>query len=186
MVHVVSRLSPAVQHPAHNPTLSRRTGASSGTAAASVAGGEENQAASDFRSLFATKTTSAAATPPPSQVPTPAPTAESVFGSNPWIANPTGVGPDGSVFSYNPIYFATAQTASTVAQMLGGKVVQGSQFTPNGGAFAQSQWNYMVELPNGGVVNPGVIASFYTHGYPQYYINGMIASEVQSAQGSQS
>ena len=46
-----------------------------------------------------------------------APTAQSVFGPNPWIANPTGSAPDGSSYNYNPMYFATAATAALVAQM---------------------------------------------------------------------
>src|ERR1019366_6277189 len=36
----------------------------------------------------------------------PAPTAQSLFGANPWIANAGGSGPNGS-YSYNQYYFAT-------------------------------------------------------------------------------
>src|SRR5690348_14318916 len=60
------------------------------------------------------------------QVPTPAdktvPTAESVFGDNPWVDNPTGTAHDGTTWSYNPLYFATEATANKVASMVGGKV----------------------------------------------------------------
>ncbi len=120
------------------------------------------------------------ATPPPAAAP-PAPTAESVFGPNPWVTNPTGIGPDGSAYSYNPYYFATPATAAKVAQMLGGTVVQNYSFTPNGGPFAQQQACTMVKLPDGRLVNPGLVASFYTHGYPQSYIDMMIAAEVRNA-----
>ena len=116
--------------------------------------------------------------PPP---PTPAPTAESVFGPNPWVTNPTCQGPDGSSISYNPYYFATASTAAKVAQMVGGTVVQAYQFTPNGGGFAQQQSNYMVKLADGRLINPGLVASFYTHGYSQSYVDQMVANEVNNA-----
>ncbi|HTS26746.1 MAG TPA: hypothetical protein VMH81_12800 [Bryobacteraceae bacterium] len=112
---------------------------------------------------------------------TPPPTAQSVFGPNPWATNPTGTGPDGSTYGYNPMYFATADTAAKVAQMVGGTVVQSNQFTGNGGSFTQQQPNLMVQLPNGHLINPGLIASFYTHGYPQSYVDQMVASEVQNA-----
>jgi len=134
-------------------------------------------AAADFRALFngGFSTPSSANTPPPP------PTAESVFGPNPWLSDPTCMGPTGEAVHYNPYYFATPQTAAKVAQMVGGTVVQAYSFTPNGGAFAQMQPNQMVQLPNGKLVNPGLIAAFYTHGYPQSYIDQMIASEVKNA-----
>jgi hypothetical protein len=107
-----------------------------------------------------------------------APTAESVFGSNPWIANPTGTSPDGSSYGYNPLYFATAATAAEVAQMVGGKVVASDEFASAGG-FLQQQPNQMVELANGTLINAGQVAAFYTHGYPQSYIDLLIQSETQ-------
>jgi hypothetical protein len=114
--------------------------------------------------------------PPPQ-----APTAESVFGPNPWMTAPVGQGPNGVTFSYNPIFFATPATAQKVAQMVGGTVIQSNQFTPNGGPFQQQQPNWMVQLPNGNVINPGLVASFYTHGYPQSYIDTMIAGAVNNS-----
>ena len=107
-----------------------------------------------------------------------APTAESVFGSNPWIANPTGTSPDGSSYGYNPLYFATAATAAEVAQMVGGKVVASDEFASAGG-FLQQQPNQMVELANGTLINAGQVAAFYTHGYPQSYIDMLIQNETQ-------
>ena len=104
-----------------------------------------------------------------------------MFGPNPWMSNPTGIGPNGVAFNYNQYYFATPQTAATVANMVGGKVVQTNQFTPSGGAFLQQQPNYMVQLPDGRMINPGLVASFYTHGYPQSYIDMMVACEVKNA-----
>jgi hypothetical protein len=92
-----------------------------------------------------------------------------------------GVGPNGVSYSYNPIFFATQQTAATVAQMLGGKVVQANFFTPNGGAFQQQQANWMVQLPDGRMVNPGLVAACYSHGYPQSFVDQMVDNIVQNS-----
>jgi hypothetical protein len=145
------------------------------------------QAIADFRALFGgggvtTPATAGAsvttpATAEPAQT-TAAPTAESVFGANPWVTNPTGQGPSGT-YSFNPLYFATPQTAAKVAQMVGGTVVENSELAGAGG-FAQQQPNLMVKLPDGRLVNAGLIASFYTHGYPQSYIDRLIANEVNT------
>ena len=151
---------------AHTPQ-SAQTQTSTETAADSEA--------PDFRALFTGVPTPETAKPVTQNS---APTAESVFGPNPWLTNPTGIGPAG-VYSYNPIYFATPQTAAKVASMLGGKVVADNQFTA-GGAFAQQQANQMVELPDGRQVNAGLVAAFYTHGYPQSYIDQMIAGVVNN------
>jgi len=83
------------------------------------------------------------------------------------------------VYSFNPFYFASPETAAKVAQMVGGTVVQSSELTLSGGPFQQQQENQMVRLSNGRLINPGLVASFYTHGYPQSYIDRMIACEVQ-------
>jgi hypothetical protein len=130
-----------------------------------------------LKALFGQPVTPAASTPPAPA----APTAESVFGPNPWMNAPVGYGPNGVTFSYNPIFFATPATAQKVAQMVGGTVVQSNQFTPNGGPFQQGQANWMVQLPNGNLINPGLVASFYTHGYPQSYIDGLIAGAVANS-----
>lgn len=131
----------------------------------------------DWRALFTGKVTPAV----PEPVQPPAPTAESVFGPNPWMANPTGIGPNGQPYSYNKFYFASAETAAKVAQIAGGTVVASNQFTPTGGGgFAQQQPNYMVQLPDGRLINPGLVASFYTHGYPQSYVDQMVAAELRN------
>src|SRR5579883_2736215 len=60
----------------------------------------------------------AATAPQPAQPGSPGyiPSLESVFGTeNCWEAAPTGIGPNGT-YSYNPIYFATQQTAQVVAK----------------------------------------------------------------------
>ena len=108
-----------------------------------------------------------------------APTAESVFGDNPWVTDPTGTDPNGNLYNFNPIYFATASTAAQVAQMVGGTVVASDQIVTAGG-FQQQQPNEMVQLANGTLINPGLVASFYTHGYPQSMIDQMIASEAKA------
>jgi len=57
-------------------------------------------------------------------------------------------------------------------------VVAKNMFTQPGNAFVQQQTNYMVQMPNGALINPGLVASFYTFGFPQSQINTMIAQEV--------
>jgi hypothetical protein len=121
---------------------------------------------------------SAPATPAAQPAPAAPPTAQSVFGDNPWVQDPTGQGPDGTTWQYNPIYFATPSTAQQVASMVGGTVIQEDALTPNG-PMQQSVPNEMVQLSNGSVVNPGLIADFYDHGYPQSMVDQMIQNEIQ-------
>ncbi|HEY2013551.1 MAG TPA: hypothetical protein VGH38_08635, partial [Bryobacteraceae bacterium] len=152
MVHVITSLRPAAS-PIHSAPRSRQ--ATPGTTTSSEA---STTGASDFRSLFTLKANTETSTPPTPAAPasTDPPTAESVFGPNPWISNPTGTGPGGT-YSFNPYYFATAQTAAKVAQMVGGVVVQSNQFTGSGGPFQQQQPNYMVQMPDGHMINPGLV-----------------------------
>ncbi len=171
MVHVISSLRPAATT---SPVVHRQTPKSSTPPATA-------DPVPDFRSLFTPKPSSTTASVLQQPVQSPSPTAESAFGPNPWLSNPTGVGPDGTPYGYNPFYFATPDTAAKVAQMVGGTVVQSNQFTGNGGAFTQQQPNQMVQLANGKLINPGLVASFYTHGYPQYYVDQLVASEVSKA-----
>ena len=154
--------------------------ASSSTAAASglsdfelLFGGSSYNPADPMVASAAPSASSASAAAAP-------PTAQSVFGPNVWMTDPIGRNPDGSSFEYNPIYFATETTAQTVAQMVGGQVITENVFTQPAGQdpFVQQQPNYMVRMPNGAVINPGLVASFYTFGFPQSQINTMIAQEV--------
>ncbi len=85
-----------------------------------------------------------------------------------------GKNPNGTQFSYNPIYFASASTAAQVAKTLGGTVIQSNALAPN----AQQQPNLMVQMPDGRTINAGLVASFYSHGYPQSYVDGLIAGEI--------
>jgi hypothetical protein len=105
-----------------------------------------------------------------------APTAQSLFGANPWSTDAGGSGPNGS-YSYNPYYFSTPQTAAKVAQMLGGTVVAMDAITPFG-PFKQNQPNQMVQMPDGKLINAGLVAGFYDHGYTQHMVDKMIAAEV--------
>jgi hypothetical protein len=111
----------------------------------------------------------------------PVPTLESVFGDNPWVANPTGQGPLGT-YSFNPIYFATPQTAEKVAELLGGTVIQQNALcsAPNS-PFQQQQANYMVKLPSGRVTNPGLVAAYFQRGYPQSTIDRLLSIERNEA-----
>ncbi len=182
MVHGLSITRPMIQPVRVTaPKTGQPSNTSSSSLTASVKATDSNasSAADDFKALFTPKINTNATPPPPP--PPPPPTAESVFGPNPWVTNPTGIGPNGNTYGYNPYYFATPQTAAKVAQMLGGTVVPSYEFTPNGGMFAQQQPNLMVQLPNGHLVNAGIIAACYTHGYPQSYVDSMIAAEVQGS-----
>ena len=105
-----------------------------------------------------------------------APTAQSLFGASPWSTNAGGTGP-GVSYSYNPYYFATPQTAAKVAQMRGGKVVAMDAITPLG-PFQQNQQNQMVQMPDGRLINAGLVAGFYDHGFSQQAVDKMIAAEV--------
>lgn len=138
------------------------------------------------RSTSSTSAQTTTSATPPVSGPNAVLTAEDVFGANPWLTDPTGTAPNGETFSYNPLYFATPSTAAHVAQMVGGTVVQDDEFTKNtpGDPFTQQQPNEMVQLPGGGLINPGLIASLYTHGYPQSEVNQAIANEVASAEAS--
>jgi hypothetical protein len=105
-----------------------------------------------------------------------APTAKSLFGANPWSTGAGGTGPAGS-YAYNPYYFATPATAAKVAQMLGGKVVAMNDITPFG-PFQQNQPNQMIQMPDGRLINAGLVAGFYDHGFTQQMVDKMIAAEV--------
>lgn len=76
-----------------------------------------------------------------------APTAQQLFGDNPFITDPApgGTGPGGS-WKYNPRYFATPATAALVAQMLGGTVEEFSAIL-TGGSLKQNMLNEMVRMP---------------------------------------
>jgi hypothetical protein len=110
------------------------------------------------------------------------PTVESVFGSSPWISDAGGNGPTGA-FNLNPMYFATQQTAETVAAMVGGTVVPVDTFaqTP-GNHFTQNEPNEMVQLPGGAMINPGLVAGFFTHGYQASMVQQMIQNEVTNVE----
>ncbi|HLK68717.1 MAG TPA: hypothetical protein VKU19_35040 [Bryobacteraceae bacterium] len=172
MVHVLSPIRSQI----HTAATTRKPATPAATTTATTT---SDTGAADFKAIFTPKVSSTPSTGtlPATVAPVPAPTAESVFGPSPWVSNPTGVGPNGATYSYNPYYFASADTAAKVAQMVGGTVVQSNQLTGNGGAFSQNQPNLMVQLPNGHLINPGLVASFYTHGYPQSYVDQMVASE---------
>jgi hypothetical protein len=176
MVHVTTSINRSQQLAAPTRATSR-----SRPAAASKHVTAENSGACDFRALFSSQQPSNAAPSSSAGVsaqPASAPTPESVFGSSPWMANPVGNNPDGTQFGYNPWYFATPQAAAQVAQMLGGTVVASNEFTAAGSPFVQQQPNLMVKMPDGRTINAGLVASFYAHGYPQSYINALIAAQI--------
>lgn len=169
----------AASRASQSSSASTSSNQSLGSASQSTNSSSSNATAAKGNAAPTTTTVAA-----PGSYPNSAYTAEEVFGANPWLSNPTGVGSTGLTFGYNPLYFATPSTAAQVAQMLGGKVVQDDEFTKNtpGNPFSQSQPNEMVELPDGALINPGLVASFYTHGYPQWEVNQAIADDVAAAE----
>ena len=177
MVHVNSALRLAQHDTFTQRNTSRRStapaSADSATPKSTTTNTSANPAADDFRALFSGLPAPADTTP----VPAPPPTAQSVFGPQPWITNPGGQAPNGVTYNFNPIYFATPATAAKVAQMVGGTVVATNAITPFG-PFTQNQPNQMVQLPNGRMINAGIIASFYDRGYSQQYINMLVSNEV--------
>jgi hypothetical protein len=94
------------------------------------------------------------------------------------MSDPTGSGPTGS-FGFNPQYFPTQETAETIASMLGGKVVpQNVMLTAPGSHFRQNQPNYMIEMPNGNVLNPGFIAQAISVHQPRAIIDAAAESAI--------
>jgi hypothetical protein len=168
-------------HPVQPSRLTARTAAASlepKTLADTPAPPEPSDPAADFKALFTMHSTApTVAAPPAAPAPATVPTAQDLFGDNPWMSNPGGVAPNGVTYSYNPYYFATAETAAKVAQMVGGTVVQSNAITPYG-PFQQNQPNYMVQLPNGRQIYAGLFASFYDHGYTQDFVNKLVAAEI--------
>ncbi len=200
MAHVIPTLSGASRAMHTLPATRRTNNADRGEAAKAV----------DFRTVLKDEAAPAAAAAPPTVAPpatvgtigtvTPwshsavvnapaapattsqmAPTAESLFGPSPWVSNAGGTGPNGD-YSYNRCYFATPATAAKVAQMLGGSVVKADAITPYG-PFRQNQSNLMVQMPNGRLINAGLVAGFYDHGYTQQAVDAMIASETRGELG---
>ncbi len=109
------------------------------------------------------------------------PTAESLFGPQPWLADPTETLPGGGSLSLNPWWFATPQTAARVAAMLGGAVVEKNDFTAAGSPVQQQQPNQMVQLSDGRLINAGIVASLYTHGFPQSFIDQVVGAPANLA-----
>ena len=118
-----------------------------------------------------------AAAPPPAPA-AGAPTLASAFGDHPYEDAAAVVNPDGSSVPYNPIYFATGQTAEKVAALVGGTVVEGDAMASKG-PYAQTIPNQMIRMQDGRTVNAGLIADFFNHGYSQAYINNLLEREIQ-------
>jgi hypothetical protein len=98
------------------------------------------------------------------------------------VDTPGGTGPNNTAWNFNPIYFATRETADTVAKMLGGTVVEKNAIlSAPGSPFHQNQPNEMILLPNGREIYAGFVADFFNHGYPQSYIDRLIKSEVEGS-----
>jgi hypothetical protein len=158
--------------PATGPATSAAAGTNATTAASTAPGG----LAALFPGNPSCWATSAALAP------VPVPTAESVFGPNVFLANPTESLPGGGQMPLNPLWFATPATAAKIAQMLGGTVVESNDFTSAASPVQQQQPNELVQMPDGQRFNAGWIASLYNHGFTQSYIDQTIAEMVgQSA-----
>ena len=195
MAHVIPALRTATRPTYTLPATRRKTDTSA------TAVNPNPPGSADFRSIFntnnqpapaatgtATASVGTATTTPSSAVVAVAPaatafpmapSAQALFGDNPWCTDAGGTGPQGA-YSYNPGYFATPATAAKVAQMLGGTVVATDAITPFG-PFKQNQPNLMVQMPDGKLINAGLIAGLYTHGYAQHTVDHLISQEVNGA-----
>ena len=173
--------APPVRKP-ETPLPSSRAAAASGTTTPATANPPAPSWMATFNALFSGKSSNTVVAAPVAPPPPPPPTPESVFGGSPWLDNPAGESFDGSIYGFNPQYFATPQTAALVAKMVGGTVVAVNQMTSAPASpFHQQQPNLMVRLKNGTLINPGTVAGFYTHGYPQSIVDQMIANEVANS-----
>jgi hypothetical protein len=130
------------------------------------------------------------------------PTMTELFGDSPFVTDPApgGTGPYGS-YAYNKMFFATAATAEKVRQMLGGVAIEQVYAITPFGPFKQNQKNNMVRMPIlqadtdaaaagngdnqgrpvdplGRLINPGLIADIFNHGYMLVNIEKMISDEV--------
>ena len=162
---------------------------------------EDEQSTPDFYALFSpmTATPNAAAQPrsapdtvapaaqsdstTPDTAAAANPTLASAFGSQPFMDNPGGTGPEGIILNFNPVYFATQATAEKVASLVGGTVVAEDATITNVGVFQQAESNEMIQFANGSSVNAGLIANFFDHGYSQSYINSLLANVTNGEQG---
>lgn len=146
----------------------------------------DEQSKPDFYALFHPATATAApaaqkSSAAPDTAAPATPTVASVFGSQPWLDDPGGTGPNGAKWDYNPIYFATQATADKVASMLGGSVVEKNDIV-TGGPFQQSAPNELIQFADGRTVNAGLIANMFNHGYPQSYIDALLKNETDGKQ----
>lgn len=107
-------------------------------------------------------------------------TAESLFGTDIFLKNPSGHG-GYHVWNYNPAYFATRQTADIVAKMLGGIVIERNDICSGAGGLFQDQPNEMVQLPNGKLVNAGIVADIFNHESCQVMQNKLLQEAVEEA-----
>lgn len=157
------------------PKLPKKQAAATSTASSTTT----SDAAADFRALFTSRWNPPTPVVPNTNTTPPLPTAQAVFGPNPWVSNPGGMAPNGVAYSYNPAYFATRATADKLAQMYGGTVVEMDAITPYG-PFQQNQKNEMIRFSNGNVVNAGILASYFDRGMTQAQIDEAIAGEIKS------
>lgn len=142
----------------------------------------------DFRDLFRNyqPASKAPAAPAPTATPLTAPApavapgpSKLEIGDDAFVAQPTGKMPDGRSYGFNPVYFASDETAQKIADLVGGIVVKRADLVDTGG-FAQDQLNNMIQMPNGKLINAGLLASVFTHGYSEYYCEQFIARETSA------
>ena len=101
---------------------------------------------------------------------------------SPWLNNPivSGPGPDNKVHTWplNPQYYATPLTAAIVKPMVGGvAIVQVNPFASNQ-RYSSTAVYQMIQLPSGGLINAGLVAVFFTHGFNLEMIAMMIQEEI--------
>jgi len=100
-----------------------------------------------------------------------------VFGSPVW-QNVSVSGPAGT-YPLNSKYYATASTADLVKTMVGGSaVVPRDPFATPGDINSASAPMLMVQMADGSLINAGLVADFFSHGYSLSMVRTMIDNEV--------
>jgi hypothetical protein len=118
------------------------------------------------------------------------PTAQQLFGPNPWVTDPPPGGSSNSgPYLYSPYYFATVATAQLLCQIieLGAglppgscKVVEVNAITGVGGPLGQNQPNQMIQLPDESITprNAGLMAKYFNDFASVEQINQAFAMEI--------
>lgn len=118
------------------------------------------------------------------------PTAQQLFGPEPWVTDPPpGGNSNFGPYLYSKYYFATLATAQLLCRIieLGAKLAPGTckvvavnDITGAGGPFGQNQPNQMIQLPNESITprNAGIMAKFFQDTASMDMVNQLFTAEI--------